>query len=218
MAIPYQGDRDYQIPNLERYIEKHPELFVQAVVWVYKRDDLGEDPADLRVKEGYEYLAERGVRLIEAIRRIPGQDGATTEEQRETLAEWIKKVRKSLAELGREEIGDVCLGEFLSKARKGEDGVWPYEAVRDVMEEMQSEFVSRGAYTGLYNARDAYLRKEGGDQQERELADKYRSWADALQFTHPFVSSTLLLSLVKTYEFEAEQNDTEACVERRLRY
>ena len=50
------------------------------------------------------------------------------------------------------------------------------------------------------------------------LADKYRSWADALQFTHPFVSSTLLLSLVKTYEFEAEQNDTEACVERRLRY
>lgn len=218
LAIPYQGDRDYQIPNLERYIEKHPELFVQAVVWVYKRDDLGEDPADLRVKEGYEYLAERGVRLIEAIRRIPGQDGATTEEQRETLAEWIKKVRKSLAELGREEIGDVCLGEFLSKARKGEDGVWPYEAVRDVMEEMQSEFVSRGAYTGLYNARDAYLRKEGGDQQERELADKYRSWADALQFTHPFVSSMLLLSLVKTYEFEAEQNDTEACVERRLRY
>ena len=217
LALPYKEDRDYQIPNLECYIEKHPELFVQAVVWAYKRDDLGEDPSDLRVKDGCEYLAQRGVRLIEAIGRIPGQDRATKEEQREALAEWVKKVRQSCTELGREEIGDICLGEFLSKAPKGEDGVWPHEAVRDVMEEMQSEFVSRGAYTGLYNARGAYMRKEGGDQ-ERELANKYRSWADALQFTHPFLSTSVLMAMVRTYEREAEQHDTEAGVVRRLRH
>ena len=217
LALPYKEDRDYQIPNLERYIEIHPELFVQAVVWAYKRDDLGEDPSDLRVKDGCEYLAQRGVRLIEAIGRIPGQDRATKEEQREALAEWVKKVRQSCTELGREEIGDICLGEFLSKAPKGEDGVWPHEAVRDVMEEMQSEFVSRGAYTGLYNARGAYMRKEGGDQ-ERELANKYRSWADALQFTHPFLSTSVLMAMVRTYEREAEQHDTEAGVVRRLRH
>ena len=186
-------------------------------MWAYKRDDLGEDPADLRVKDGCEYLAQRGVRLIEVIGRIPGQDRATKVEQREVLAEWLKKVRQSCTELGREEIGDICLGEFLSKAPKGEDGVWPQEAVRDVMEEMQSEFVSRGAYTGLYNERGAYLLKEGGDQ-ERELAEMYRGWAEALQFTHPFVSSTLLMSMVKTYDFEAEQRDTEARAERSLRH
>ena len=85
------------------------------------------------------------------------------------------------------------------------------------MEEMQSEFVSRGAYTGLCNARGAYMRKEGGDQ-ERELANKYRSWADALQFTHPFLSTSVLMAMVRTYEREAEQHDTEAGVVRRLRH
>lgn len=29
----------YGIPNLERYIATHPELFVQAIVWRYKRSD-----------------------------------------------------------------------------------------------------------------------------------------------------------------------------------
>ena len=69
---------------------------------------------------------------------------------------------------------------------------------------------------GLYNARGVHWRKEGGEQ-ERELADKYRVWAEALQFTHPFVSSTLLMSMVKTYEQEAEEHDNEAKIQRRLR-
>lgn len=216
LARSYQGDKEHQIPNLELYIEKHPEVFVQAVVWAYKRDDLGEDPADLRVQDGGEYLAQRGWRLLEALERIPGQAKATKEEQRGALAEWVRKVRQSCASLGREEIADVCLGKLLAKAPKGEDGVWPNEAVRDVMEELKSEKISIGAYTGLYNARGPHWRREGGDQ-ERKLANKYRVWAEALQFTHPFVSTSVLGAMVNTYEREAEQHDTEAGIGRRLR-
>lgn len=62
-----------------------------------------------------------------------------------------------------------------------------------------------------------HCRGEGGDQ-EQKLADKYRVWADALQFTHPFVSSSLLMSMVNTYEREAEQNEAEACIQRRLKH
>jgi hypothetical protein len=50
-----------QIPNLERYIEEHPEQ--QAVVWAYVRKDYGEDPAEYHVTEGREHLAQRGYRL-----------------------------------------------------------------------------------------------------------------------------------------------------------
>lgn len=217
LARSYQGDKEHQIPNLERYIEKHPDLFVRAVVWVYKRDDLGEDLAEFQVRDGCEHLAQRGWRLLEALERIPGQDKATKEEQRGALAEWVRKVRQSCSSLGREEIADVCLGKLLAKAPKGEDGVWPNEAVRDVMEELNSENISNGARTGLYNARGAHWRREGGDQ-ERELAEMYRGWAEALQFTHPYVSTSVLMAMVRTYEHEAEQHDTEACVERRLRH
>lgn len=217
LARSPRGEDQQQIPNLERYIEEHPELFVQAAVWAYKRKDHGEDPAENRVTEGREHLAQRGYRLLEAIERIPGQDKATKEEQHEKLSEWVATIRRSCAELDRAEIADVCIGKLFSNAPAGEDDVWPNEAVRDVMEDLRSEDISSGAHTGLYNARGAHWLGEGGGQ-ERELADKYRAWAEALQFTHPFVSSSLLMSMVNTYEREAEQQDTEAGIRRRLRH
>lgn len=217
LARPFRGKDRQQIPNLEHYIEEHPELFVQAVMWVYKRKDGGEDPAEFRVTEGREHLAARGYHLLEAIEHIPGQGEATKEEQQQKLAEWVATVRRSCAELDRAEIADVCLGKLFSNALVGEDGVWPNEAVRDVMEDLQSEDISCGAHTGLYNARGPHWRGEGG-AQERELADKYRVWAEALQFTHPFVSSSLLMSMARTYEREAEEQDTEAGIRRRLRH
>ncbi len=82
-------------------------------------------------------------------------------------------VRKLFSELDRAEIADVCLGKLLASSSEGKDRVWPNEAVRDVMEDLQSEEVSRGAHTGLYNARGMHWRGEGGGQ-ERELAAKYR--------------------------------------------
>ena len=216
LARFFRGEEQHQIPNLERYMEEHPELFVQAVAWAYKRKDRGQDPVEFIVTEGLECLAERGYRLLETIERIPGQEKATKEEQQEKLAEWVSVVRRSCAELDRAEIADECLGKLFSNAPAGKDGVWPSETVRDVMEDLRSEHISRGACTGLYNARGVHWRGEGGGQ-ERDLADKYRVWANALQFTHPFVSSSLLMSMVETYEREAKKHDTEAGIRRRLR-
>ncbi|WP_223437896.1 MULTISPECIES: HigA family addiction module antitoxin [unclassified Pseudomonas] len=217
LARSFRGGDGHQIPNLERYIEEHPEMFVQAVVWAYKRKDRGEDPPEFRVDGDREYLATRGYRLLDALERIPGQDKETLEEQGQKLLDWISAVRSSCADLDRGDIADVCIGKLLSHASSGKDGIWPNEVVRDVMEDLQSEDVASGAHTGLYNARGAHWRGEGGNQ-ERELADKYRSWADALQFTHPFVSSSLLMGMVKTYEREAERQDTEEGIRRRLRH
>jgi addiction module HigA family antidote len=217
LARSFRGGDGHQIPNLERYIEDHPEMFVKAIVWTYKRKTLGEDPPEFRVAEGREHLAKRGYRLLEALERIPGQGEASDEEYLKKLTEWVGKVREKCAELDRAEIADICLGKLLARTPEGKDGVWPNEAVRDVLEDLQSEEVSRGAHTGIYNARGVHWRGEGGGQ-ERELAAKYRKWAEALHFSHPFVSSSLLMSMVKTYEFEAEQHDTEAGIRRRLRH
>lgn len=216
LARPWSNRQKQGIPNLEKYIEDHPEVFVQAVVWAYKRKGEGEDPQEFRVApENLQRFAERGYKLLEALERIPGQD-EPEDRQADRLAAWIKAVRDACAKLGRGDIADICLGKLLSSAPEGKDGVWPCEPVRQVMEDIQSEKISDGAHTGLYNARGVVWRGEGGNQ-ERELAEKYRRWATALQFSHPFVSSTLLMGMVRTYEHEASREDLEAGIRRRLR-
>lgn len=216
LAQPWSGREGYGIPNLERYVEGHPEVFIQAIVWTYKRKDGGKDPAEWNVApEDVQRFAERGYKLLEAVERIPGHDDLG-ELQADRLAKWIRSVRDACREMGRAEVADISLGKLLSSATEGQDGVWPCEPVRQVMEEIQSEKISQGAHMGLYNARGAHWRGEGGDQ-ERELATQYRKWAEALQYSHPFVSSTLLMDMAKAYEHEASREDTEAGIRRRMR-
>jgi addiction module HigA family antidote len=215
LARPWDK-HNYGIPNLERYIDAHPELFVQAIAWAYKRKDGASDPTEFQVpQERIKGMAERGYKLLEAIQRIPGHNDLD-ELEAPRLAKWVASVRQSCAELSRAEVADVCLGKVLSCALVGMDGVWPCEAVRDVMEEIQSEDMMRGAHTGVYNSRGVHWRGEGGDQ-ERELAEKYRKWGQALQVSHPFVAAKLLMALAKTYDREASREDTEAGIRRRLR-
>jgi hypothetical protein len=208
-------DKAHGVPNLERYVEKNPEQYVQAVVWSYKRSSGGEDPADYKVPTGRESeFAMRGHALLDTIFRLPGRDEHGSLKQ-VRLLEWLKTVRASCGRLDRAEIGDIVIGKLLANSPVGDDGVWPCESVRQVMEDIQSENISRGARTGKYNLRGAHFRGEGGSD-ERKLATAYRAWADALQYSHPFVASSLLMQLVKTYEHEAGMHDAEAGIRRRL--
>ena len=215
LVRPWDREGNYGIPNLERYVEIHPELFVQAVVWTYKRKDGATDPTEFQVPRGHiEAMAERGHKLLDAIQRIPGHNDLG-ELEAVRLAKWVTSVRQSCAELARADVADICIGKVLSYAPVGKDGVWPCEQVRDVLEDIQSEAMVSGAHTGVYNSRGAFYRGEGGNQ-ERELALKYCKWGEALQVFHPFVASKLLLGLAKNYENEAMREDMEAGIRRRM--
>lgn len=208
--------RGGHISNLERYIENHPEMWVQALAWCCRRKNGGEDPESFRLPEGRSDLAQRCYHLLEGMRRIPGQDidGTITKEK---LAAWIDAVRKKSDELDRIDKCDFYLGNLFSHAPTGADGVWPCEAVRDVMEQLQTQSLFNGARIGLYNQRGVVWRGEGGGQ-ERQLAEKYRRCGEALRFTHPQLSSSLLMKMAKTYEREALQEDERADIRRRLQH
>ncbi|MFM7344101.1 MAG: HigA family addiction module antitoxin [Tagaea sp.] len=209
------GSNESHIGNLERYVEMNPLLWVQALAWAFKRKSGGEDPPGFRDPDRRPDLAERGWRLLEGMRRIPGllQDGTIV---RENLASWVQAVRKASAEIDRLEVCDINLGGLFAHAPIGPDGIWPCEPVRDVMDDLNSREVFDGAHTGIYNLRGAHWRGEGG-AQERELAAKYRGWGDALRYTHPHLSSSLLMAIAQAYEKEAEREDSEAGIRRRLR-
>jgi hypothetical protein len=159
-------------------------------------------------------MAERGYKLLEALERMPGHDREGVLKA-DLLLDWIKTVRTSCQELSRGEVGDICIGKLLSSAPLGGDGVWPCEPVRTAMEEIHSDEIMRGARTGLFNARGVHSRGKGG-AQEREIANKFRRWAEPLQLTYPYVYSRLLMEMVRNYEHDANREDIEEDIRLRL--
>jgi addiction module HigA family antidote len=203
------------IPNLESQIAESPAMFFHAVALAFKRKDHGEDPPELRIEdpEQRSAAATNAHRLLKQIKRVPG-----TKERGQIdsahLSAWVAEVRRLCREHDRAVIGDQFLGQLLAKAPAGKDGMWPCEAVCQVIEEVASPDIATGFQLGVHNSRGAHFRSRGGDQ-ERELAASYRARAERLHFDHPFVGA-VLEDIASSYEREGDWHDSRAKVEERL--
>lgn len=116
--------------------------------------DSGEDPPELSVgdPERHSAIARAVRRLLDGIRRIPGAS-SQGDIDADALKNRIGQVRPLCAQLGRADIGDQKIGEFLSRAPAGEGGVWPCLPICEVLEWMASKGVSIGFGAGERNNR-----------------------------------------------------------------
>lgn len=114
------------IPNLERQISAHPELFVHAIVFLCRRDDEEQDPDELRAEnpELAKQRAERAYSLLEALSQIPGRDQQGKIDSKRLL-DWVKQVRAGSAELGRLKSCDYQIGKLLARAPADENACGP---------------------------------------------------------------------------------------------
>ena len=102
----------------------------------------------------------------------------------------------------------------MARAPYGEDGVFPCEPVRNVLEAINSEAMLRGFSIGCFNKRGMHSRGVfDGGEQERELASSYRANARALEITHPHLSA-VLESLAKSYDRDGLMEDLEVRLRR----
>ena len=210
---------EHGIPNLERHIAENPTSFVQVLAFMFKRDDGKEDPPEWRIEdpERRAGLASAAYHLLRRIRHIPGTstDGGI---HTEALCTWVDEIRQLCADYGRGEIGDQYIGQLLSRGPAEKDGVWPHPSICEVMERIASPQIGQGFNIGVLNGRGVTTRAIGeGGAQERELAAKYRRWAEQRAFDYPFVSS-ILERIASDYDRQAAREDDEAKVEKRLRY
>jgi len=205
------------IPNLERQLATSPALFVQAVGLVYIRKDGGEDPPEWYVEneEARRNVATQAYRLLHNAKCIPGtrDDGKIDVT---TLKAWIKDVRAQCKTYAREEVGDNCIGELLSKSGPDDDGIWPAVALREALEELGNQNIANAMAIGLYNRRSPHWRDVDG-RQERDLSARYRRWAKQTAVEWPF-TSRLLEQIAKSYDHDAEWHDTNATLRKRLPY
>lgn len=207
-------DTNRGIPNLGREVSRSPKLFVQALGLVFKRRDGGTDPAEWRVNdEDVTGRATQAYSLLRASKRVPGtgEDGKVNADE---LKAWIKEVRALSAEYGREEVGDQMIGELLTAASTGSDGIWPNEVVRDVLEEIGTTNIARGfslrhrnSITGVFRAVNS--------EEDRALAAKYKDWAKRTAFDWPF-TSRILEEVARFFDWEAERHDQDSALNQRI--
>jgi len=187
---------------------KDPVFFVRLICFAFKADPPIEDEFSNLSPELRKRQAENAWHLLELVDRLPGQ-GDDQEISAAQLQGWIEKAREECAKRNRKVIGDEYIGKLLSRSPPGSDGIWPHQAVRDLLEQYETRDVERGIEVGLYNKRGVTSRALGeGGKQERELAEKYQHQADKIKHMWPRTAA-MLKRIADSYKRDAARWDLE---------
>ncbi|MQA92350.1 MAG: hypothetical protein GEU90_19340 [Gemmatimonas sp.] len=196
-------DTDRSATTLHGELSRNPDFFIEVVGLVYADPD--EDEEETEVEATLSYHARR---LLGSWRGLPGQgDGALDST---ALQEWVDRVLAAAEGSTTRRGTEYEIGQVLARSPYGEDGRWPHEAVRDVIERLESEYVEDGLRTGRFNLRGVTTRMPlDGGEQERAIVAKYEE--DAAALAPPYIrTARVLRSLAETYRSLARREDASA--------
>ena len=187
---------------LHRELLRSPLFFAEIVSLIYRAE--GEEPGD--VSEEQKNKARLGHDLLDSWRTPPGSKEDDYVDAQE-LREWVDHARRLVAEGGRGAIGDEVIGRVLSGSPSGQDGAWPVEAIRDIIENIASTDLEHGFEIGTCNSRGVVTKNpaEGGEQ-ERQLTKRYEKHAEAVRDRWPRTAA-MLRRIAETYRAEARRED-----------
>lgn len=212
---------EYGIPNLSQDIADSPQFFMWLLALCFRRKDEGKDPDEWNLPadpETKKYAAERAYLALEHAGVIPGsrKDGTIDIQQ---LRNWVIDARAMAKEHGRTVVGDNRVGHILSRSDTvADDGIWPIQEIRDVLEENASEEISRGLIIGRYNfcnGRGMRNRSRDGVAWERQLVERYRDHAEQITNKTPFVAQ-VLRELADMYQYDIDRIQTVIRVQERI--
>jgi hypothetical protein len=149
--------------------------------------------------------------LLSSTKRLPGKGDLDSRK----LLGWIAAARTLARQYGREGVGDSLIEQLLAHSPSGKDGVWPAEAVRDVLEDVGTTEIAHGMQVCRFNARGVVWRGDGGEQ-ERGLAEHYQTWSCKVAARHPF-TARMLADIASDYGRQAQWDDNRSAISKRLR-
>ncbi|ACU72916.1 XRE family transcriptional regulator [Catenulispora acidiphila DSM 44928] len=205
--------------RLREALAAEPELFVQIMSSTWRATDAqendedsqgeGAEPEDETLTKEQVQQATNGYALLTSIDRLPGigPDGRVDPA---ALQQWVARVLELATASGRRRIAEMLVGQMLASAPADDDGTWPCQPVRDLLEELQSERVERSLAAQLYNDRGMTSRDpEDGGRQERALAERYLAQATTFSDSWP-QTAVVLRRVASMYETDAHEHDDRA--------
>jgi len=209
--LPLLEDSRYGARVLHRALATDPEFFCEVIQWVFK----GRNEETVELSPDEANRARMAWELLHTWRRIPGSD-ETGGIDGQALTRWVIRARELAQQSDRSEIADQQIGGVLAFSSNGSDDVWPHEAVRDLIDELESEHIDTGICVGVFNRRGVTSRApaDGGDQ-ERDLAARYRAYANAVRDEWPRTAQ-VLTRIAEDYERQAHREDLSADLQQDL--
>ncbi|WP_146750812.1 hypothetical protein [Actinomyces sp. Z5] len=129
------------------------------------------------------------------------------------LRGWVRECRKRFEDYGLGALGDHALGEVLATSPDGDDGKWPTEVVRGIVEDLKSLDLEAGLVTGRCNQGGASVRGAyDGGRWERRSAARYRQAVKHLQLQWPRTANVLRQI---AYDYEVTGRHLDELDERR---
>lgn len=199
---------------LFRQLGEDPELFVQLVVAAFRPDASAEEEdgkaddetAGSEATERNPQVAAVSYGLLRTWHVLPATSTGDLLDGY-TLAAWVARAEALLAEAGRAEIGLYCIGAAIAGRVTDDDGTWPSQPVRQVLEARAYPTLEEGLYLARVNQLGVTTRGVyDGGQQERDLAEQYQEWADRVRSQWPRTAA-LLDALAERYRTEGREQD-----------
>jgi hypothetical protein len=195
---------------LHRELAHSPAFFVELLSFVFKEE--GGPPRE--ISDADVRRAETAYSVLHNWKTPPGVSPDRTTVDGNTLASWIREALDRATAVRRRTMAEQRIGHVLRYVPNGGDGVWPHEALREVIEDLRNPEIETGIEIEIYNSRGVVTRDPlGGGAQERHLATQYRNWAAALNQRWPRTAE-LLRRVAEKYEREAHSEDSEAELRR----
>lgn len=184
--------------GIARCFEKNPIEYVHFIELAYKKEKNFKAEEGEKTKETPPELAQLAYEILHRYKEIPGCN--SRECSQKTFRCWISTGFDYAKQIGLLRPFEDCLGNLLSYAPNGSDGIYPHELVREYFETGVSQIVVNGFVVGRYNQRGGHTPTAGAG--ENAIADKYRKDATILRMDYPN-TATILDELVKTYSQES---------------
>ncbi len=185
---------------LEQRLANDPDFFCEVIRLVFRSKKAEKTTCE--ATEQQKSLAENAYRLLSEWKLPPGsrKDGTFDGEE---LVAWLKKVKTSCAESGHLDIALSKLGEVLIHTPPDSDSLWIHHTAARVLNAKESEPMRNGFQTALFNTRGVHTWTAG--REERELAEKYRARAEAVESHGYHRLAGALRDLANSYERDAER-------------
>lgn len=196
----------YRRPHvLHEELSTSPTLFVEALQYIFRSEN---EPSEGKSTEA-EAFALLALDFLESWRQMPGvrEDGSV---DTEALRAWVMRVRELAVEFGRTEVADIYIGHALAFSPIDPDGLWPHQAVREIIEDLANPVIEDGWQTQISNNRGVTTRMltEGGEQ-ERMLVERYQKDAKQMNDRWPRTAA-VLREIAESYRRGAIEQDQRA--------